>query len=738
MLSSVLSVVLLLLWGDPPAPVPVQHPNGVDEQITVVAELAETPLRETTTHVSLITAAQIETQMAHDVAELLRYEPGVTVQADSTRLGMTGVSIRGIGGNRVSAQIDGVRTVEQFTFGPIATPRSFLDPDLLKSVEVVRGATSSLYGSDALGGVVAFTTKDPSDLIRSGEDHFYRVKSGFSSDDESQFLALTTAHRGQRFDLLAAVTGRSFAEQDNMGENDQLNASRTKPNDLDGSSLDLLLKGVYTWSEGHRLRITAEGYQTNTEADLYSARSTSSNPGGSSRVLSSLADDTNRRSRLSLEDLREDLGLSWLDELKLRLYYQTSETEQDTLERIDSQFGPVQQRISRSGEMTFEEHQVGLGLNAQKWFTIGASSHRLTYGLSLEQRSFSQLRDRDDLDLDTGNPDAYTGTLVFPTRYFPDSTVDELGAYLQWESLFFDERLKLLPGLRYDRTRLDADQADPVYQESTGHTTTPVDLDDRSLSPKFGLRYALTPQLSLNGQYARGFRAPPYSDVNSGFTNLASGYQTLPNPELEPERSENLEFGLRADSSRGAIQLSYFDNQFEDFIDLPFIGVSEQGVALFQARNVDRVAIEGWELSGNLYLLPELRLQASHSHARGHNQAEEVALDSIAPDRSVVGLTYGDMNDRWTSTLNLTLEQDKAQSELSSAELFRGASATLVDLTVQLKLRESWRLFAGGFNLSDETHYNWSSVVGRAATDPLLPRYSEPGRNFRVHLSWHY
>ena len=69
-------------------------------------------------------------------------------------------------------QIDGVETSEQFDFGPFNVHQFALDLDTLKSAEIVRSAGSSLYGSDALGGVVSFFTKDPSDYLGADRFHF--------------------------------------------------------------------------------------------------------------------------------------------------------------------------------------------------------------------------------------------------------------------------------------------------------------------------------------------------------------------------------------------------------------------------------------------------------------------------------------------------------------------------------------------------------------------------------------
>ena len=112
-----------------------------------------------------------------DIADLVRFEPGVSVSGTGSRFGLTGFKIRGIGGNRVLTLIDGVRVPDEFSFGPfLSARRDFVDIDSLKRLEIARGPISSLYGSDALGGVVALATKEPGDQL--GEDGHLRRPEG--------------------------------------------------------------------------------------------------------------------------------------------------------------------------------------------------------------------------------------------------------------------------------------------------------------------------------------------------------------------------------------------------------------------------------------------------------------------------------------------------------------------------------------------------------------------------------
>ncbi|MCY3732240.1 MAG: TonB-dependent receptor plug domain-containing protein, partial [Rhodospirillaceae bacterium] len=87
------------------------------DSVTVSATLRPAPVRETPGMVSVIDSQTIEERMVRDFADLVKYEPGVYIENNVTRLGLNGFNIRGIGGNRVMTQVDGVQTSEQFDFG---------------------------------------------------------------------------------------------------------------------------------------------------------------------------------------------------------------------------------------------------------------------------------------------------------------------------------------------------------------------------------------------------------------------------------------------------------------------------------------------------------------------------------------------------------------------------------------------------------------------------------------------
>ncbi|MEM6454720.1 MAG: TonB-dependent receptor, partial [Acidobacteriota bacterium] len=554
------------------------------DAVTVAATRSERTLGDTPGKIDRVERETIEERGYTSIEDIARYLPGVDVEGDPTRLGANGFTIRGVGGNRVLTEIDGVPTAEQFDFGPFAVHQFALDVDALASVEVVRSAGSALYGSDALGGVVALTTRDPRSYLQGG-NRAINLRGGYDGRQDEASASGTVAFGGDRVQGALLYTRRDGSELDNQGDIDARDFTRTAPNPIDRTQNNVVAQLSFTPSDRSTWRGIAEWYDTETETDVLSAI----NPGSpfASATLDSFGIDEQTRTRISVEHtLTRSTGL--FDTLLWRAYAQETDTEQRTLE----QRLPSQGLAQRDGLLTFDQETYGLRAELRK--ALG-SSVLLTYGASYQADAFEQLRDRTETLVDTGAP--LPSFLAFPTRYFPGTDVEELGAFVQAEINLFDDRLTLIPGVRFDRYTLDADQNDAIFLSGNPGTPAPVDLDEDAVSPKLGAVLAVSDRVSLFAQYASGFRAPPMSEVNNGFTNLGGGYRTLPNPDLEPETSDNVELGVRFGFERASLSVTAYQNQYEDFIEIATLGFDPITFLIeFQAQNVSNVEIEGVEV----------------------------------------------------------------------------------------------------------------------------------------------
>src|SRR6185295_8571610 len=225
--------------ASPPTPPP--SPASVFERITVTATASPHEVSDVAGGVSVVSRDEIEALQMNGARDLLLWEPGVYIANDSTRLGLGGFVVRGIGGNRVQTQIDGIPTAEEFSFGPLAAPRTTLDIDALQSAEIVRGPASSLYGSDALGGVVSLVTRGPGDYLRNGSP-YWGTRVGYDGTSDETLASATFARGAGLWKMSLAVQGASGGALHNQGTRDARGASRTTPNPQDRKDFGGLAK----------------------------------------------------------------------------------------------------------------------------------------------------------------------------------------------------------------------------------------------------------------------------------------------------------------------------------------------------------------------------------------------------------------------------------------------------------------------------------------------------------------
>ena len=698
---------------------PIDAPTAARlfDSVTVSATLNPSVIRETPGTVAVIDDTTIANRLVENVADLVKFEPGVYVETTANRIGLNGFNIRGIGGNRVMTQVDGVATSEQFDFGPFNVHQFGLDLDTLKSAEIVRSAGSALYGSDALGGIVSFFTKDPADYLGSRAFHA-AGKIGYDGrSDEGSANGVVAGGRGRAVASLFASTGRGH-EARNRGDVETENASRTALNPQDRRTAQALGKVAVTLGNGNVLRGAVEIADHHVETEAFSSRTAA--------VLDIDSDDAMRRHRVSID---QQIAGAAASQWAWSAYVQTSATEQVVRELRVA--GPA--RLDRTGTLDYDQDSVGGTTQHRRSLLLRGHDVLTTIGGTYARHRFDMLRDRVDVDTTTGVVVPPVG-LILPSKYFPKSDVDEGGAYVQAEMKL--GRVTLVPGVRYDHFSLDADEHDAVYLAT--QSPTAADFSAGAVSSRIGAAVRVSDAVTLHAQYAGGFRAPPYSAVNSGFTNLQGGYTSIPNTELDPETSDNLEGGIRSVVGRVSIGATVFSNHYDDFIQQVSRGVNPgSGLQEFQYQNVAKVRIRGLELQGDARLTDTLRLRASYAFIRGDDVSgvADVPLDSIAPDQGVVGLEYAAQSGRWGGELSARAVA-RQQRAVAGDGFFAPAAYATADLTAWVSLPHRLTLRAGLLNLTNATAFEWANVRGRSATDPVIDRYSNPGTSGLLSIAY--
>jgi len=489
---------------------------------------------------SVITREEILRRQPQNLNDLLRDVPGV--EADGLpRNSVMQPQIRGLGDDRVVVRLDGAR--QNFNSGHRG--RLFLDPDLLRQVEVLRGPGSMLFGAGALGSVVSFRTVDADDLLRPGEAVTGIVSGGYQGANNQYRGGPTTAFRYGALDGLANVIGRT-------GENFRDGRGTSIPHSAADTVAGLAKLG-WTVGDGVRLGLSVIGFGENTTIPVAANTTDATN----------IAKRRLRQQQVSLTGRYNPPGSALFDAAATLYYTDVGIDERRVV--------PGDGRFDTTDYTTF-----GLDLQNTSRFSLGGRDrHALTCGIDV-------FRDEQE---GTRNG--------APRLQFPKADQTILGLFIQDQIGLGAFTLTL--GLRYDRYEQSA-------ENRAGRTR------DR-LSPKASLAWQALPWLAPYLACTEGFRAPSLTELYADGVHFPTSFFPfprfnffVPNPDLRPEVARNKEAGVNLrfrdvvfprDSLRA--RLSVFQNDIDDFIEI-VVTNPPIGNGTTQARNVSTARIRGLEI----------------------------------------------------------------------------------------------------------------------------------------------
>ncbi|MFH0813734.1 MAG: TonB-dependent receptor [Pseudomonadota bacterium] len=465
--------------------------------------------------------------------------------------------IRGLSGRNLLALIDGNTLSTLWGEGGDAGDDMYgkIDPDSIERIEVIRGPSSVLYGSNALGGVLNFITKSPPlGYTEKGLRHGFLSRLTYGTADQGFRIRQEICSASPSTRLLLGGSLRDIGDiKGGKG------VGRLRPTSGEDKNWDF--KGIVKLKENHELEfIVHDVHRTHIH-----------------RYYRPNEDNINDREAFALTHRAKRIA-PYIEELKTQLYYQYKEDER------------------RFFDLGIRGHAITKTIAADLQFVSQfLPDHRLTYGLHFE---------RDDGE----SPDDEQFTRITPEgekKDAPDSIWEDYGAFIQDEWDLFP-RLTFTLGLRYDNLQFDSDP-DSRYTPAGG---LPRELDDiadvqASITGGLGVVVRLNDRLNLVGSYFRGFRqqAP-----NFGVRQLGYGI-LVPNELLDPITADTFETGVkfRSDKFHGALITYYtnFDNfqtiKPADFLgqswyDFNQNGVRDPGEDTYKTRSEGRACLYGIEI----------------------------------------------------------------------------------------------------------------------------------------------
>ena len=568
------------------------------EPVTVTATRHESKDFEVPAAMTIVDAERIRAGAPSVLADALRGEAGVFVQA--TTPGQAAPVIRGLIGSGTLMLVDGLRLNSAIFRSAPNQYFAFVDPYNVDRIEIVRGAGSTLYGSDAMGGVIHVLTpewrfREPDWQMKS------EALAQLSSADLGSIGHAAVAGGRKGFSIAAGTT---YQNHDDIRSGDGLKKPSAYSSYAGNGSL--LVNDA-----DHELLLAAQ-YVIQPNTPRYDELV----PGFGQTVPSSAEFAFAPNDRLfthgryrwrapveAIERVELQAGYQQInDDRRIRDFSGANSTREDNEHNRSELVGLHLQLLSNYRELVT--------------FTYGAEVY-----LDRTQSS------RYGRDINTQEISERT------SRFADGATMNSYAAYLQNE---IDPlpKLSVILGGRYGYHDIDlpADAVRPA-----------VHLDYHDVTGNLGLLYRLTETLHLVSSVGRGFRVPNVFDLSTLGPRPGNRFG-VPNPDLQPEQVVSVDAGTKMLFERIHGEIFGFYSLFTDRIeDVSTGATTDDGRVVVQSQNLSDLTLVGIEASADVLLLEELKLYGTLTYTWGEQTApggETSPADRIPPLNGRAGARY--------------------------------------------------------------------------------------------------
>lgn len=592
-------------------------------------------------------------KQATSVAAALEDIPNVDIRGGSRSIAQK-PNIRGLSDNRVVQVIDGVRQ----NFDLAHRGSYFLPMSLIQEIEVIKGPSSSLWGSGALGGVVAMRTPNALDLLKNNDKFGVKIRQGYQTANNLSEREVSVFAANDKFDVL--ISG-FYNNADNLrtGKGNKLNNTAYK-------QFGGLAKFGWQINDANRVELShreTRFKQTAPSNNEVENELTNEQITDQIREFHKPNNGSPPKAKPSQEEFYSGVktrfgSVSYLtdqqipDQSTVFNYYLTPDNPY------------LNTHIALYNNKTIEKEQRKVsGVKDQTKLTTRGINLRNSSELSHISFVYGvdYMRDKIRTERGTNNTDA-----KFRAEPY-NANSNTTGVYLIAHIPLFGEKLLISPSVRYD------------HYDTSSKT---VKYKDNHLSPATKLTWIVTNWLDFTAKYNEAFRAPSMqerfvSGAHFG-ASLIGGLDTInrfvANPNLRPETAKNKEItaNLHFDSlfkqgDKFKIEATYFRNDVKDFINLKIFNdantnknasASANGALLplptkSQYQNITNARLSGIELQAQ-YQTERLTLFTNYGSTKGKDKDSGEALSNIAASKIGVGVNYALVKDKFTVGATVT------------------------------------------------------------------------------------
>ena len=484
------------------------------DNIVVTGTRSKRLIKDSPVSTEVIHADEIMNLGAKNVGEVLEERAGIIITQDGVRGGILSAKLQGLNDEHTLILVDGVPVIGRIA-GQLDLSR--LSVQNIERIEIIKGAASSLYGSEAVGGVIHIITKDPEDSF----NYFFNASVG-SYESRNARVDLSLAHK---------KTSALFTAETRRADGYDLDPTTANTTADAFKNFNLFSKLKYKSSEFYSIQVSGEYFnQRQTGFD------------GGNRIT----DTQNWYINASNDWIMKNRS-----NFKFRLYH-TSFTKE--INRTDTYVKNIE-TLSRT---EFIYNRV-------------IANHILTIG---GDGSYNWLQSN---RVESG-----------------EKSVKNVSIYAQDE--IFYKLIEFNLGIRAD-----------YHSEFRWH-----------ISPKIGFLYKPTDAFRIRGSYGSGFRAPNFIELyldldHSGLTSQP--YLAYGNPQLQPESSRSLNFGLEYHVSLQTIfKINFFHNHVDNMINSLFLYQDTDGIQYYTYENITEGETQGFEFDSLFRFWTYYRLTMGYAY----------------------------------------------------------------------------------------------------------------------------
>ncbi len=572
----------------------------LNNAVTITAQRSERLSFDVAPSTSSLSSTQLAELAPRTTPEALMNETGVWVQ--KTNHGGGSPIIRGLVGNQILLVVDGIRLNNAtYRYGPNQY-LSTIDPGIFDRIEVNRGSGSVLYGSDALGGVVQVISATPSFSL-TGLKVGSRIQTKWMSAGMEQSIRPEVELRGRQIAFLGGLSVRNFG------------------NAVAGANLGVLAPTGYQERSGDAKLLLRTGFNGILTAAFQ--QTTQNHVPRYDQVVQggfSLYEFEPQTRQLSYLRWESSTKIQWLKSFRIT----------GSLNR--SVEGTISQK-NNSVELKRQLDEVNtLGLTAEFQSSPTANWH-IQSGI---EYYFDKVNSNTNvLNTTTNTETSQRGS------YADGSTISNFAFFtnhqLDWKKFQFSA------GARFNSVTVSI--LDNIFGNQQ--------INPNAVVGSAGVIYKISSKLRMIGTVNSGFRAPNVDDL-SKFGTLEANVFEIPGSSLSPERSFNLETGIKYSSSKLSWTITAYQTKLTDLIDRLTTSYNGSptfdGRTVYQKQNVGEALVRGVEADIEAMVGSSFTLFGNVTYTHGENETKKEPMRRIPPMFGRVGFRYAHPCGVWFRT----------------------------------------------------------------------------------------